>query len=76
MNLSISFNAPTPVLFDKKPSFYHRLNVYDYVLEFCGWDAIQELIKYAGSPRNEIYLTALIKTGESWRGFRFREGKL
>jgi integrase len=33
------------------------------VLEFCGWEPIQELIKYAGSPRNEIYLTSLIKTG-------------
>jgi integrase len=42
---------------------YHRLNVYDYVLEFCGWDAIDELIKYAGSPRNELYLLSLIKTG-------------
>jgi hypothetical protein len=42
---------------------YHRLNVYDYVLEFCGWEPIEELIKYAGSPRNELYLTCLIKTG-------------
>jgi integrase len=45
----------------KKP--YHRLNVYDYVMEFCGWEPIEELIKYAGSPRNELYLTCLIKTG-------------
>lgn len=42
---------------------YHRLNVYDYVLEFCGWEPLAELIKYAGSPRNEMYLTCLIKTG-------------
>ncbi len=61
--MSSTFESPTPVLFDKKPSFYHRLNVYDYVLGFCGWEPIQELIKYAGSPRNEMYLTALIKTG-------------
>jgi integrase len=33
------------------------------VLEFCGWLPIQELIKYAGSTRNETYLTGLIKTG-------------
>jgi hypothetical protein len=42
---------------------YHRLNVYDYVLEFCGWEPIEELIKYGGSPRNELYLICLIKTG-------------
>jgi hypothetical protein len=42
---------------------YHRLNVYDYVLEFCGWEPIEELIKYAGNPVKENYLIALIKTG-------------
>jgi len=62
MNMSSTFNAPEPVLFNRKLGVYHRLNVYDYVLEFCGWAAIQELTKYAGSPRNEMYLTALIKT--------------
>ncbi len=41
---------------------YHRLNVYDYVNEFCGWAALEELTKYAGSPRNELYLLGLIKT--------------
>ena len=41
---------------------YHRLKV-DYVLEFCGWEPIEELIKYAKTPRNELYLTCLIKTG-------------
>jgi integrase len=42
---------------------YHRLNVFDYVNEFCGWEPIKELIKYSGSPRNELYLISLIKTG-------------
>jgi len=42
---------------------YHRLNVYDYVNEFCGWQPIEELIKYAGTPTKEMYLTNLIKTG-------------
>jgi integrase len=42
---------------------YYRLNVYDYVNEFCGWEPIAELIKYAGDQRNETYVTKLIKTG-------------
>lgn len=42
---------------------YYRLNVYDHIDEFCGWEPISELIKYAGSQRNEMYLTSLFKTG-------------
>jgi integrase len=42
---------------------YHRLNVYDYIFEFAGWEPLTELIKYAGSPRNELYLLSLIKSG-------------
>jgi integrase len=42
---------------------YYRLNVYDYIDCFCGWDPLTELVKYAGSPRNELYLLSLIKTG-------------
>lgn len=42
---------------------YHRLNVFDYVNEFCGWQPLEELIKYGGSVRNELYLISLIKTG-------------
>jgi hypothetical protein len=42
---------------------YYRLNVYDYVDSFCGWEPMEELIKYGGSPRNELYLINLIKTG-------------
>jgi integrase len=42
---------------------YFRLNVYDHIEEFCGWQPIEELIKYAGSQRNEMYLTCLFKTG-------------
>jgi hypothetical protein len=42
---------------------YVRLNVYDYVESFCGWEPIAELLKYAGSERNEGYLLSLIKTG-------------
>ncbi len=45
------------------PAQYHRLNVYDYVQCFCGWEPIEELIKYAGTPRKELYINALIKTG-------------
>jgi integrase len=37
--------------------------VYDYVNEFCGWEALAELNKYAGSPRNELYLLGLQKSG-------------
>jgi hypothetical protein len=42
---------------------YFRLNVYDHIQEFCGWQSIQELVKYSGSRRNERYLTCLFKTG-------------
>jgi len=42
---------------------YFRLNVYDHIEEFCGWQPIEELIKYAGNQRNEMYLTCLFKTG-------------
>lgn len=42
---------------------YTRLNVYDYVQNFCGWGTIAELLKYADTPTKELYLLALIKTG-------------
>ncbi len=42
---------------------YHRLNVYDYVNEFCGWSPIEEMIKYAGGQRNELYVLSAVKTG-------------
>jgi hypothetical protein len=42
---------------------YHRLNVYDYVNEFCGWPAFYELNKYAKNPTQERYLLGLEKTG-------------
>ena len=44
-------------------SVYHRLNVYDYVLEFCGWEPLEELTKYTNTPTQNRYLTCLIKTG-------------
>lgn len=42
---------------------YYRLNVYEHIEEFCGWEPIAELVKYAGTQRNEMYLTCLFKTG-------------
>ncbi len=42
---------------------YVRLNVYDYINEFCGWEPISELTKYAETPTKELYLLSLIKTG-------------
>lgn len=42
---------------------YHRLNVYDYVNEFCGWEPIEELLKYCSNSIRENYLICLIKTG-------------
>jgi len=42
---------------------YHRLNVYDYVLEFCGWEPLEELLKYTNSPTQTRYTLCLIKSG-------------
>lgn len=49
------------VLTEKKP--YNRLNVYDYIDNFCGWKAFYELNKYAANPTQETYLLGLEKTG-------------
>ena len=57
---TINPNNPINPINSKK---YHRLNVYDYVNEFCGWDPMEELIKYSGNSRNELYLISLIKSG-------------
>jgi hypothetical protein len=42
---------------------YYRLNVKDFVEEFCGWRNLQELIKHAGDLRNETFLATLFLTG-------------
>jgi len=42
---------------------YVRLNVKDYVEDFCGWNPLKELIAYAGSDRNQAFITALFLTG-------------
>jgi len=42
---------------------YFRLNVKDYIDEFCGWKNLTALIEYSGSLRNEAFLTALFQTG-------------
>jgi len=47
----------------QKQAGYHRLNVYDYVNDFCGWNALAELNKYAKNPIQERYLLGLEKTG-------------
>lgn len=42
---------------------YYRLSVSEHVETFCGWDALKQLIEYAGSTRNKAFLTALFLTG-------------
>jgi len=42
---------------------YYRLNVYDYIDAFCGWDPLSEMIKYAVNERNQAYVTFLFKRG-------------
>jgi hypothetical protein len=42
---------------------HYRLNVYDYIDSFCGWDPLSEMIKYAGNELDQAYLTFLFKTG-------------
>jgi len=52
----------------KEPGFWHthkyrRLNVKDYIDEFCGWSALKELISYAGDLRNSAFFASLFETG-------------
>jgi len=47
----------------QEKKLYYRLNVYDYVMEFCGWAPLDELTKYTKTPTQTRYLTTLIKTG-------------
>jgi len=42
---------------------YHRLNVKDFVEEFCGWNPLLDLMNHADSQRNKAFLTALFQTG-------------
>jgi len=42
---------------------YHRLNVKDYVEDFCGWKALKELTSYGGSERNQAFISTLFLTG-------------
>lgn len=45
-----------------KPA-YHRLNVYDYIMEFCGWEPLEELTKFTKTNTQNRYILNLIKTG-------------
>ena len=38
---------------------YYRLNVKDYVEEFCGWSALQQLIDVASTGRDQAFLSTL-----------------
>ena len=42
---------------------YRRLNVETYVKKFCGWSALEEMLKYSVKPRDTFFFTTLIKTG-------------
>lgn len=42
---------------------YHRLNVETYVKKFCGWQPIEEMLKYAERDRDSFFFVSLIKTG-------------
>jgi len=42
---------------------YIRLNVRDYSEEWVGYQPLLELIEYAGSPREQAFLSALFLTG-------------
>jgi hypothetical protein len=42
---------------------YHRLNVKDYVEEFCGWKAIQQLTDYVYGERDKAFVVFLYMTG-------------
>lgn len=44
-------------------SAYNRLNVETYVKKFCGWNPIQEMLKYTERERDSFFFTSLIKTG-------------
>lgn len=44
-------------------TMYPRLNVETYVKKFCGWQPIQEMLKYADRERDSFFFTSLIKTG-------------
>jgi len=42
---------------------YHRLNVKDFVEEFCGWKALMELSSYAYPGRDQAFVNTLFLTG-------------
>lgn len=42
---------------------YYRLNVETYVKKFCGWQPIEEMLKYAERDRDSFFFISLIKTG-------------
>jgi hypothetical protein len=42
---------------------YHRLNVKDYVEEFCGWKALTDLSSCATPGRDQAFLATLFLTG-------------
>ena len=42
---------------------YYRLNVKDFVEEFCGWTPLKQLCDYAVPGRDQAFLTTLFLTG-------------
>jgi len=42
---------------------YHRLNVKDFVEEFCTWKPLKELISYASLGRDQAFVSVLFLTG-------------
>ena len=42
---------------------YHRLNVETYVKKFCGWEPLEEMLKYTERERDTFFFASLIKTG-------------
>jgi hypothetical protein len=42
---------------------YNRLNVKEYVEEFCGWKALTRLESFADPGRNQAFISALFLTG-------------
>ena len=44
-------------------SNYHRLNVYTYIDHFCGYEPIEELLKYCQPQVYENFFLTMFKTG-------------
>jgi len=42
---------------------YYRLNVKDFIEEFCGWQPLKDLVGYASPDRDQGFIVALFLTG-------------